>query len=112
MKGVLDNCWVVFSLDGFGSHLDAEWLMFFHVNKILVIKEEGDTSQVCQAYNQIVAKEDKRCARYILEMIKLYKKTVINECELIAIINEALNKVAETKAWQTSFVRVNFCPSQ
>jgi hypothetical protein len=24
MKGVLDNCWVVFSLDGFGSHLDAE----------------------------------------------------------------------------------------
>ena len=89
MKGVLDNCWVVFSLDGFGSHLDAESFMVFHANKILVIKDEGDTSQVCQAYDQIVAKEDKRRAGDILDMIKLYKKTMINQWELIVIINEA-----------------------
>jgi hypothetical protein len=28
--------------------------------KILVIKEEGDTSQVSQAYNQLVAKSEKK----------------------------------------------------
>ena len=50
--------WVVLSLDGYGSHLDAESLLVFHAHKILVLKEEGDTSQVSQAYDQDVAKHD------------------------------------------------------
>ena len=75
-KGVLENFWVVFSWDGFGTHLDAKLLMVFHANKILVIKEEGDTSQVqvSQAYNQIVAKEHEYCARDILEMTSFTKR--------------------------------------
>ena len=52
MEGIRghDDKWVVFSLDGFGSHLDSEALKVFSDYKILVVKEEGDTSQVSQAY--------------------------------------------------------------
>ncbi len=32
----------------------------FFIRKILVIKEEGDTSQVSQAYDQLVTKSDKK----------------------------------------------------
>lgn len=52
--------WVVLSLDGYASHLDADSLLVFQQHKILVIKEEGDTSQVSQAYDQYVAREDKK----------------------------------------------------
>ena len=43
--------WVVFSLDGFGSHLCPKSLLVFAEHKILVVKEEGDTSQVSQPYD-------------------------------------------------------------
>eukprot|EP00956_Cyclotella_meneghiniana_P008732 scaffold11931_cov56-Cyclotella_meneghiniana.AAC.4 len=112
MKGVQADCWVVLSLDGFGSHLTPDQLLVFSDYKILVIKEEGDTSQVCQAYDQIVAKEDKRRARELLDTIKRFKKNPINQWDLILILNEALNEVAKSQAWRTSFIRVNFCPSK
>jgi hypothetical protein len=46
------NLWAVLSLDGFGSHLEASALLVFEEHKIIVIKEEGDTSHVSQAYDQ------------------------------------------------------------
>ena len=64
--------WVIFSLDGFGSHLCPQSLLVFHENKILVMKEEGDTSQVSQAYDQLVAKLDKKYSREMLEVTKLF----------------------------------------
>ena len=66
--------WVVFSLDGFGSHLCPESLLVFNENKILIIKEEGDTSQVSQAYDQLVAKLDKKYAQEMLELTKMHLK--------------------------------------
>lgn len=53
---------VCLTLDGFSSHLlvPAEALPSFTNALIEVIKEEGDTSQVNQAYDQSVAKEDKK----------------------------------------------------
>ena len=64
MEGICDHpdWWVVLFLDGFSSHLDAESLLVFTDHKILVIKEEGDTPQVSQSYDQKVAKEDKKWA--------------------------------------------------
>ena len=50
--------WLVLSMDGFGSHVNvntAHEVFFQH--KIFVIKEEGDTSHVNQAYDQFVAKQ-------------------------------------------------------
>ena len=57
MKGITNHSdwWIVLSLHGFGSHLVGKSLEEFSKRKILVIKEEGDTAQVSQAYNQLVA---------------------------------------------------------
>ncbi len=62
MKGIRDhpNWWVVLSYDGYGSHLQNDALEVFAAEKNLVMKEEGDTSQVSQAYDQMVAKSNKR----------------------------------------------------
>ena len=91
MKGVQPECWVVLSLDGFGSHLSSDQLLVFNDDyKILVIKEEGeDTSQVCQAYDQIVVKEDKHRARELLDTFKRLRKAPITQWDLIQILNEA-----------------------
>ena len=64
----------------------------FFKRKILVIKEEGDTSQVSQAYDY-----------------RFHTKGVINEFQLILIINSALNGT-DAMSWLKSFVRVNMCP--
>ena len=105
MKGICDHpeWWVVFSLDGFGSHLDAQSLVVFSQFKITVVKEEGDTSQVSQAYDQMVAKEDKHFTRQMLDGYKFHIKHMINQWELIIIINEALNEVSKGNAWRASF---------
>ncbi len=61
MRGICDHptWWVVLSYDSYGSHLQNDALEVFAADKILVMKEEGDTSQVSQAYNQMVAMSDK-----------------------------------------------------
>ena len=57
MPGIKDHkdWWCLLSLDGFGSHLNIDALEVFAEHKIIVFKEEGDASQVCQAYNQQIA---------------------------------------------------------
>ena len=50
------NWWVLLSLDGFTSHVNMlNTHEIFAEFKILVIKEEGDTSHVCQAHDQQAA---------------------------------------------------------
>ena len=100
------------SLDGFGSHLDSESLLLFHDHNILVIKEEGDTSQISQAYDHMVARADKRAFRELIDRFKTHHKNVLNQWAIILIVNEAINAVAKTDAWHKSFILVNFCPSQ
>ena len=102
--------WVILSLDGFGSHLGAEALIIFHNHKILVVKEEGDTSQVSQAYDQLVAKSDKRVLREFLDTYRSNVHRVVTQWDLILIANQALNKVPPSD-WITSFHRVNLRPS-
>ena len=113
MPGICDhpNLWIVFSLGGFGSHLDNEALLVSNKYKILVIKEEGDTLQVSQAYDQLVAKQDNVWPRQMLDIIKTYIRRPIDQWTLILIVNQALNEVGKGDAWRASFIRVNFCPS-
>ena len=54
------DLWMEITLDGFGSHLEGDALKVFAGHKILIVKEEGDKSQVCQAYDNEVAKSEKR----------------------------------------------------
>ena len=53
------DIWMTITLDGFVSHLECDALKVFADHKILIVKEEGDISQVCQAYDNEVAKSDK-----------------------------------------------------
>lgn len=51
-------------LDGFGSHFNCpKALEILWKYKILQVKEEGDTSHVCQMYDQEPAKRDKAVQR-------------------------------------------------
>ncbi len=62
-----EDWWCLFSVDGFGSHLKTEALETFVKHQVLVIKEESDSSQVCQAHDQLGAKQDKRVTCRLLE---------------------------------------------
>ena len=104
--------WVIFSLDGFGSHLDIKALEMFNEYKILVIKEEGDTSQVSQAYDQHVARQDKQWVREFIDAVKNHHRQMIDQWQLIIIANMGLNQVEKGDAWRKSFIRVNMCPSK
>jgi hypothetical protein len=117
MNGIKDNkdWWVVLSLDGFGSHLGPDALLELNRHKILVVKEEGDTSHLSQAYDQMVTRSDKRKFRESVDNVKTYHKSILNQWDIILIVNvnEAFkNAVAKTDAWRKSFIRVNFCPSK
>ena len=52
--------WVFLSLDGFGYHVSVDAANGnFTKLKIWIAKEETDTSQTCQAYDQLQAKKEK-----------------------------------------------------
>ena len=51
--------WMEITLDGFGYHLGGNALKVFADHKILIVKEVGDTSQVCQAYDNGLIKATK-----------------------------------------------------
>ena len=104
--------WCLLSLDGYGSHLKIEALETFAKYNILVIKEEGNSSHLCQAYDQLVAKQDKKVTKDLLEGYRFLKHGVINQFELVLIANTAMNAPGSAKAWRVSHIRVNMCPSQ
>ena len=62
--------WVYLSLDGFVYHvnMDAANENFTKL-KIWIVKEEADTSQTCQAYDQLQAKTEKSCMRPLVDTI-------------------------------------------
>ena len=91
MKGVRDGLWMVLSMGGFGSHLKESALHIFSDHMIIVVKEEGDTSQVSQAYDQTVAKNNKKFTCEMLDKYKFHTTHVMNQWELILIINTALD---------------------
>ena len=76
------DLWMAITLDNFGSHLEGDALKVFADHKILIVKEEGDTSQVCQDYDNEVAKSEKLHHRDFLndilcDMPFIYQFTLI-----------------------------------
>ena len=59
VKNYPDLC-ISITLDDFGYNMEGDALKVFADHKILIVKEEGDASQVCQAYDNEFAKSDKR----------------------------------------------------
>ena len=54
------DLWMAINLDGYGSHLQGDRLEVFAVHNISIVKEEGETSQVCQVYNKDLYLSNKR----------------------------------------------------
>ena len=77
--------WVSLSIDGFGYHMnvDAANENFTKLN-IWIVKEEADTSQTCQEYDQLQAKKDKRCMRSLVDLVASHCG-VINQWQIIVI---------------------------
>ena len=95
-------------MDGFASHLNVrEALEIFDQFKILLLKEEGDSSHVNQSYDQLVAKQDKLLTKTYLGMLRTHLKGNIDQYLLVAALCHVLKKVSESDAWKTSFIKVN-----
>ena len=104
------HCWVLLSLGGFGSHVSVKRAHeIFAAHKILVMKEEADTSHVNQAYNQRVAKSEKMYMRSALQAVAPTVGRSMNQWILIAIAIDAQN-VIKKEVWIDSFKKVNMHP--
>ena len=98
------------TLDVFVSNLDPAALLIFSKHKILLVKEEGDTSQACQQYHQQVANQDKHQQRHLLDKLCTTMKGVIDQYSLVLITNHALNKT-RGHFWRSYFETANLLPS-
>jgi hypothetical protein len=87
--------WMIcMTLDGFGSHLVPEALQPFTDAKIEVVEEEGDMLQVNQAYDQSVAKEDKKLIGDTLDTCRSNcKLAILNQGTIVSACIHALRKV-------------------
>ena len=79
--------WMVLTLDGYGSHLQGDALKIFADYKILIVKEEGDTPQVCQSYDKDVSLSDKRHHRHFLNGIRM-AVNIVDQYALIIVSNK------------------------
>ena len=101
--------WVSFSLYEFGSHVnvDATNENFNKLN-IWIVKEEVDTSQTCQSYDQLQAKENKSRMCPLVDIVAS-KSGVINQWQLIILFLQA-SKKGKPSDWIVSFKIFNMHP--
>ena len=84
-------------VDGFGAHLNNyEALRLQMAERIIIVKEEGDSSSINQAYNKFVAKGDKREQRKTLGMLREMQGS--NNC----LTQWSLIQVGLSAIWYTS----------
>jgi hypothetical protein len=105
--GVLEIC------DGFGAYLlyhKAKEECF--VVNILSLKEEGDTSHVCQAYDKHVAKGDKAAKSFSLIFLRTGFKVsnlIIDQWSLVQVGMFAVRDTTR-ECWTQSFDSCNLDP--
>ena len=106
--------WVLKFIDGFGPHTSSEAAMQIYADKkIILVKEEGDSSHVCQAYDQKTAIDDKKSMRQALAYLRQSNKLVKGTIDGWQLVHVALSAVRELdkSAWVYSFDKVNLKPS-
>ena len=102
--------WFLLYLDEFTSHVNLLNAHEIFVElKIMFIKEEGDTSHVCQAYDQQAAKDDKTHMRAALNMLNPVISQSMDQWYLIDIAINARNCIKK-ESWIDSFKKVNMHP--
>lgn len=103
-------------LDGFRSHennLEANKART--TAKVRSIKEESQTSHACQAYDQEMAKQDKKNCADTLAKQRFAKRhdpkgKSLNQWDLVIVVIEIV-RMTRKNTWICSFRRVNLTPS-
>ena len=116
MPVICDNpdWWVLKIVDGYGPHTSsAKAMQIYASRKILLLKEEGDSSHVNQSYDQKVAIDDKKSMREALAFLRQTNKLVKGTIDGWALIHVGLAAVRELHpdSWSYSFNKVNLKPS-
>lgn len=106
--------WAVLHLDGFKSHvMTYEAQQTFRRYKILVVKENGHSSQVNQAFDQEPAKQGKSELRRWLPVVRDKPGLVKAVCQwTLLLVVMAGQDGGRGKAWTSGFIRVNLHPKQ
>ena len=110
----MPDWWVLKIIDGYGPHTSSDKAMqIYSDRKILLLKEEGDSSHVNQSYDQKVARDDKRSMRDSLAYLRQSNKIVKGTIDGWGLMHVALAAVRELPAdsWGYSFDKVNLRPS-
>jgi hypothetical protein len=113
MDAINPNWWGMKVVDGFGPHTTSlEAMQVYHDEKIMLIKEEGDTSQVNQVYDQDKAKEQKmnmRGAVVHLRHATNATKGVLDGWHLVLVALHAV-RLSSPEVWVASAKKVNLHP--
>jgi hypothetical protein len=107
--------WMVEIVDGFGAHLtNLDALTQRADAKILLLKEEADSSSYNQAYDKHAAKSDKRQQRNALTILRSMKgrsKNIIDQWDLVLCGTQAVRySDHHPEVWIESFKSVNLHP--
>ena len=102
--------WIFEIVDGFGAHTASYKAMASRYNvKIITGKEEGDTSHFCQAYDQQVAKSDKRSSHEAITVLKnmsfQYTGKIMDQYGLVQACLYAI-RACTKNTWIQSFRKV------
>ena len=109
----MPHWWMMKIVDGFGPHVSSLAAMkSYSDQKIMLFKEEGDTSHINQAYDQQVAKDDKVTMRQALTYLRKCEKlskTVVDGWDLLHVALSAVRELSPD-SWMKSFKLVNLHP--
>jgi hypothetical protein len=105
--------WVLEVFDGHGPHtMSLPAMQLRYDSKILSLKEEGDSSQVNQAYDKFVAPADKSAKDESLAMLRgctLVNKGVVDQWGLVHVGLFAI-RALKAGTWTNSFQACNMDP--
>ena len=109
--------WVLEVMDGFGAHLISEEANNIRFkDKIIILKDEGDSSSINQAHDKYVAKEDNHIQRNKLNFIRDSRQWNSNITDQWGLLHYSLAAVRHTtmhpQMWVNYFIAVNLKPTE
>ena len=102
--------WIYTSVDGFGVHtLDARSNQKLREKRMMMGKEEGDSSDTNQAYDRDAALSDKAGLREYLGFLRSatsVSRGVVDQWGLVHVMVQSILGCTE-EIWETSFIKTN-----
>ena len=107
------NWWVLNFFNGLVPHTSSlKSINTYKKYKVLMLKEEGNTSHVCQIYDQDYANQDKYRFRYDTYVLRLWIPETRGTLNYWCLVNVGLQavRILPRKSWVYSFNRINLYP--